>query len=147
MNLKNLQARLAREGIQVAMAAPNKLTPKHHKQLDEASKARGASPKEILKLWNTIRPHFDNSMPHRYDGRDKECAYCLCPIDWKRSAKGSVVMAAASFENDKQKMLKLLMQVYKTASSLERNHLAMRRIQMDTHDLMESIKRTKQGGW
>ena len=41
--------------------------------------------KLLIDCWNAERPHFNNSGPHRYDGSDKECAYCCRPKDWKKS--------------------------------------------------------------
>jgi len=46
-------------------------------------KALGVDDHTVLLQWNADRPHFGGSGPHRYDGSDKECSYCLRPLNWK----------------------------------------------------------------
>ena len=38
--------------------------------------------KLVIECWNAKTPHFGGSGPHRYDGNDKNCAYCNRPKDW-----------------------------------------------------------------
>jgi hypothetical protein len=38
--------------------------------------------KGILEQWNAETPHFGGVGPHRYNGKDKECCYCLRPKTW-----------------------------------------------------------------
>lgn len=47
--------------------------------------------KLLLECWNADTPHFGGGMPHRYDGSDKECAYCLRPKTWKKINPGLAV--------------------------------------------------------
>ncbi len=37
----------------------------------------------LIKEWNSDMPHFGGSMPHRYNDKDKYCAYCNRPKNWK----------------------------------------------------------------
>jgi len=39
--------------------------------------------KLMVEQWNNKTPHFGGNGPHRYDGTDKKCCYCLRPIKWK----------------------------------------------------------------
>jgi hypothetical protein len=38
--------------------------------------------KLLLECWNANTPHFGGDGPHRYDGKDRKCAYCSRPKDW-----------------------------------------------------------------
>lgn len=44
--------------------------------------------KLIIECWNAETPHFGGAGPHRYDGREKRCAYCARPKDWKALNSG-----------------------------------------------------------
>lgn len=60
-----------------------KVPSKFKKALKDASEELGKTEEEVLKLWNDDKPHFGGGRPHRYDGGDDECSYCLRPKDWK----------------------------------------------------------------
>ena len=55
----------------------------HVKPLIEAILNPDICIKLVLEMWNDEAPHFGGSGPHRYDGSDKECCYCIRPKDWK----------------------------------------------------------------
>ena len=38
----------------------------------------------MLDMWNHNSPHFGGNGPHRYDGKSKQCSYCLRPKNWKK---------------------------------------------------------------
>lgn len=56
---------------------------KEIKSVKELLKNRRFLIQLIMKDWNAETPHFGGIGPHRYDGNEKECSYCLRPKDWK----------------------------------------------------------------
>lgn len=56
---------------------------KHIAKAVEALNNNTLMSKLLLECWNKENPHFNNEMPHRYNGTDKECCYCYRPKEWK----------------------------------------------------------------
>jgi hypothetical protein len=59
----------------------------YEKLLKQAQRSMKLNKDAVIKIWNHSSPHFNGDAPHRYDGCDLECSYCLRPKNWKVSAK------------------------------------------------------------
>lgn len=72
------------------------MKPKHVKQALKAEREyKHLMFKLLIECWNDENPHFGGDMPHRYDGKEKECCYCGRPKDWKPINAGFIASELA----------------------------------------------------
>ena len=69
---------------------PAKMPPAQQKALKDTAKELDKSPRELLKVWNTERPHFGGAGPHRYE--DGACVYCGRPKEYEPRGQSKTAM-------------------------------------------------------